>query len=159
MAAQITAQSRRGSNKTPSWITLRHIRVTTSAEHLANSSVHFPTFSTRMVALTQPSKLFCVYRYSRDSVAFGSSMHLAFYFGLVEIAVVLFEKGLPYDNRDHLGQTSLFWASVDGHEAIAQLLIDKGATINSTNRGGRTALHNAPRDAQKQIARELRRCR
>ena len=38
------------------------------------------------------------------------------------------------------GQTPLFWAASDGHEAVVQLLIDKGADIEAKDRYGRTPL-------------------
>ncbi|OBT48119.1 hypothetical protein VE00_01034 [Pseudogymnoascus sp. WSF 3629] len=56
-----------------------------------------------------------------------TGLHLAAYFG-VEIPVNVFhEIGLTAHLEDSYGQTPLFWAAGNGHEAIVLLLLEEGA--------------------------------
>ncbi len=51
------------------------------------------------------------------------------------------DKGAAVDAASKNGQTSLYWAAGDGHEAMACILLDKGAAVDAVNKDGWTPLH------------------
>ena len=67
-------------------------------------------------------------------------VHLAAYFGLGEVIIVLLEGGYDLDSKDSYGRTPLSWAAEKGHEAVAKLLLEKGAELETEGSNGRTPL-------------------
>ena len=48
---------------------------------------------------------------------------------------LLLEKGADMESKDrHYGQTPLWWAAENGHEAVVKLLLEKGADVESKDR-------------------------
>lgn len=58
-------------------------------------------------------------------------LHIAAFFGLPELVVDLLQKGYAPDVRDLEGQTPLWYAVRNGHEAVVKLLLAAGADPKS----------------------------
>ncbi|KFY83567.1 hypothetical protein V498_07971, partial [Pseudogymnoascus sp. VKM F-4517 (FW-2822)] len=80
------------------------------------------------------------------------------YFGLTTAVQILLERksNVDIDSRDigH-GQTSLFWAAENGHEAVAKLLLQKGADVDAKDVDGGTPLRRAAVYGHKAVAKLL----
>ncbi|MDM5155210.1 ankyrin repeat domain-containing protein [Bacillus sp. DX1.1] len=72
-------------------------------------------------------------------------LHLAAYFGHIEIASLLLEKGatLHVKEKNRNGNTPLQAAVANKKISLVEFLIDRGANINVTQSGGWTSLHEA----------------
>jgi uncharacterized protein len=74
-----------------------------------------------------------------------TALHLAAFFGQLEVAAVLLEHGAAVDAR--AGNPShvqpLHSAAAGGHAAIAALLLERGADANARQQGGFVPLHSA----------------
>ena len=72
----------------------------------------------------------------------NTPLHMASYFGCVEIAKILLDNGASVDARTLEGQTALHFASQKGHLEIVKLIIAKGAEIDEKqeNKEGKTPL-------------------
>ncbi len=72
-------------------------------------------------------------------------LHLAAFFGQLEVAAVLLERGAPVDaeagNPSHV--QPLHSAAAGGHAAIAALLLERGADPDARQQGGFVPLHSA----------------
>jgi ankyrin repeat protein len=68
-----------------------------------------------------------------------TGLHLAAYFGVYEAVQFLIGSNSP-DPKDSYGQTPLFYAIKNGHEAVVQLLLDKGAKLETKDQYGQTPL-------------------
>ncbi len=74
-----------------------------------------------------------------------TALHLAAFFGQLEVAAVLLEHGAAVDaqagNATHV--QPLHSAAAGGHAAIAALLLERGADPNARQQGGFVPLHAA----------------
>ena len=68
---------------------------------------------------------------------------------------LLLEKGAHVNAVAKFNDTTLVWASRNGHERIVPLLLEKGAHINAAAEFGDTALVRALRNEHEHIARLL----
>ena len=71
-------------------------------------------------------------RYSNHSQTIPRQMtgvHLAAYFGLVEVTTALLKNGHDADSKDGNNETPLSWAARNGHDAVVKLLLEKGAEL------------------------------
>ncbi|KAF5579108.1 ankyrin protein [Fusarium pseudocircinatum] len=62
---------------------------------------------------------------------FMRPLHIAAYFGLVELAVNLLDMGAAVDSADRTGRTPLSYAAEQGHDAILVMLLEWGAKVDS----------------------------
>jgi hypothetical protein len=60
------------------------------------------------------------------------AVHLVAYFGLVEAVAALLENGHDPDVKDSFGQTPLYWAAQEGHEAVVQQLLARNCVNINT---------------------------
>ena len=82
-------------------------------------------------------------------------LHVAAYWGLDKIIVVLSAESTGIDSQDSYGVTALHLASRRGHKSIVQLLLSMGANVNARNQDGATALYWAARNGHKTIVELL----
>ncbi|CAG2224879.1 unnamed protein product [Mytilus edulis] len=77
--------------------------------------------------------------------------------GNYELAKLLILQGLPVNEENYLGLTSLHLASHEGHTNIVKLLLDHGATavVNKGNINGSRPLHFAAHEGHKEIVEIL----
>jgi ankyrin repeat protein len=68
-------------------------------------------------------------------------MHMAAWFGRVEIARMLIDAGANLDIQDIFGKTILHVAMEGNYSEITQMLIDAGAKLDIQDRDGETVLH------------------
>jgi len=57
-------------------------------------------------------------------------IHLATYFGVVEVVTELVGMGFNIDLMDSYRRTPLSWAAGNGHDAVVKLLLEKGPKSN-----------------------------
>ena len=70
---------------------------------------------------------------------------------------LLLEKGAELESEDKdYGQTPLWWAAENGHEAVVKLLREKGAELESKDKNGRTPLWWAARNGHEAVVKLLR---
>src|SRR6202034_4113065 len=84
-----------------------------------------------------------------------TSVHLAAYFELGEVMVVLLKGRHNLDSKDSNGQTPLSWAARNGHEAVVKLLLEKGAELETKDNNGRTLLLWAARNGHEAVVKLL----
>jgi uncharacterized protein len=86
-----------------------------------------------------------------------TALHLAAFFGQLEVAAVLLEHGADVDaeagNPSHV--QPLHSAAAGGHAAIAALLLERGADPNARQQGGFVPLHSAAARGDEVTARLL----
>ena len=64
----------------------------------------------------------------------------AAFWGYLDIARLLVEKGADVDARDDTGVTALMNAAWDQRLELVEFLIEKGADVNARDQDGKTAL-------------------
>ncbi|KAJ7500092.1 hypothetical protein FB451DRAFT_1074388 [Mycena latifolia] len=84
-----------------------------------------------------------------------SPLHVATFYGHLEMVRLLTEKGALIDAQDRKSRSALHIASEKGRENIARLLIQKGANLNAQDGEHRTALHIALHKRHENIIRLL----
>jgi Ankyrin repeats (3 copies)/Ankyrin repeat len=84
-----------------------------------------------------------------------TEVHLAAYFGLKEVMMVLLKNGHHLDCKDTYSQTPLSWAAGNGHEAVVKLLLEKGAELESKDNGGQTPLSRAAEKGHEAVVKLL----
>lgn len=85
-----------------------------------------------------------------------SALHVLAYFGVLEKAKRLLEKGDDVNSNDNcFGITPLHCASYRGNEEMVELLLERKADINATCKEGNTALHIAAEQGHRKIVKLL----
>jgi ankyrin repeat protein len=82
-------------------------------------------------------------------------LHVAAYYGKVEIAKMLIDAGADVDVQDEWGKTSLHVVAIYGNVEIARMLIDAGADVDVQDEDGWTALHWSTGRGDIEIAKVL----
>jgi ankyrin repeat protein len=88
-------------------------------------------------------------------------LHLASFYGWVELVRILLERGATTHSEDNLGRTPLHLVAKGnsdiGHDGVgvAQLLLEHGADINSQDKQNTTPLHLSSYRGKVEIARVL----
>jgi uncharacterized protein len=84
-------------------------------------------------------------------------LHLASFFGKVDAARLLLNKGAVVSARstNEMANTALHAAAAGRHTEIVKVLIDHGASVNARQHGGWTALHAAAQHGDLEMARML----
>jgi ankyrin repeat protein len=84
-----------------------------------------------------------------------TGLHLAAYFGLLELSNLLIDKSHYLDVQDASGQTPLAWASIWGRTEAARLLIDAGCKVDLSDADGRSPLAYASQYGHQSITAAL----
>jgi Ankyrin repeats (3 copies)/Ankyrin repeat len=84
-----------------------------------------------------------------------TEMHLAAYFGLVELITALLKRQHDLTPKDENGQTPLHWAARNGHEAVVKLLLEKGAELGPKDESDQTPLHWAAKNGHEAVVKLL----
>ncbi|KAH8780369.1 hypothetical protein BGZ57DRAFT_760450, partial [Hyaloscypha finlandica] len=95
------------------------------------------------------------FNYSQDVPGRMTGVHLAAYFGRVEMTMALLESRHDLDSKDTYGRTPLSWAVESGHEAVVKLLLEKGAELETKEGRGRTPLSWAAEQGHEAVAKLL----
>lgn len=84
-------------------------------------------------------------------------LHLAAFFGKLETARALLNKGAPVNARstNPMANTPLHAAAAGRHTDVAKLLLDHGAAANARQHGGWTPLHAAAQNGDVEMAKAL----
>jgi uncharacterized protein len=84
-------------------------------------------------------------------------LHLASFFGELEVAKGLLNRGAEVDSRSSnaMENTPLHAAAAGGNIEMLELLLGRGADANARQRGGWTALHAAAQSGNLRIAEVL----
>ncbi|TGO07453.1 hypothetical protein BTUL_0275g00150 [Botrytis tulipae] len=134
--------------------------------HLSEDQLHEKVVDLVFTFLNDKEKLSCFVQilyvaarrtndwHERFPNQFGPQ-HVAAYWGLDKILIVLFEKDIEVDSQDSYGTTALQLAAKHGHKSVVQLLLNKGANVNIRNGNGETALYLAARNGHKTIVELL----
>lgn len=77
------------------------------------------------------------------------------YAGLPEVIKLLVAAGSPVNLQDHVGDTPLHDAALQGQVEAAQVLLEAGADVNAANNGGKTSLHLARQHGHEAVAAVL----
>jgi ankyrin repeat protein len=83
------------------------------------------------------------------------ALHLASYFGLLDVARRLLSDGADPNSRDPLGTTALTYASSNGHLNVVNILLIAGANASLLDERGSTALHRAVRSQHVEVTKRL----
>ncbi len=130
------------------------------AERLADAVAELDVFEA--AALGRPTRVEEVVSADPSVVAAEAAdgftaLHLAAFFGQLEVAAVLLEHGAAVDTR--AGNPShvqpLHSAAAGGHAAIAALLLERGADPDARQEGGFVPLHSAAARGDQVTARLL----
>ena len=82
-------------------------------------------------------------------------LHEAAYWGNLDIAKLLLERGADVNAKSSVGNTPLYWAASRNNLDIAKLLIENGADVNAKDLNGMTPLHWAAHRGNLDIAKLL----
>ena len=84
-------------------------------------------------------------------------LHLAAFFGQVELANVLIDRGADVNARstNSMKNTPLHAAAAGGNVQAVDLLLKRGADANATQEGGWTALHSAAQSGNRAMVETL----
>jgi uncharacterized protein len=100
----------------------------------------------------------------RDSSLIGAyssdgwtPLHLAAFFGHLDLATALLDRGARVDTRSTNGMknTPLHAAAAGGRVDLVRLLAERGADVNARQEGGWTALHSAAQAGNREMAEVL----
>jgi ankyrin repeat protein len=87
-----------------------------------------------------------------------TGLHLAAYFGLENVVRALLKDGVDLDSKDtYYGETPLWWAAVDGHEAVVKLLLAADGRVDpdSKSKSGQTPLSWAAQKGHEAVVKLL----
>ncbi len=84
-------------------------------------------------------------------------LHLAAFFGNLEVAQYLLSVGAPVDARstNAMKNTPLHAAAAGGKAALVKLLLEAGAEVNSKQEGGWSSLHAAAQSGNREMVELL----
>lgn len=84
-------------------------------------------------------------------------LHLAAFFGKVDTARLLLNKGAEVNARsgNQMNNLPLHAAAAGRHGEVIKLLIDHGASVNARQHGGWTALHAVAQNGDVEVAKML----
>ena len=92
--------------------------------------------------------------HSRDG---WTPLHLAAFFGHLDLATALLDRGARMQARSTNGMknTPLHAAAAGGRVALVRLLAERGSDVNARQEGGWTALHSAAQAGNREMAEVL----
>ena len=94
--------------------------------------------------------------YSQEVPKQMIGVHLAAYFGLEEVMIILLKNRHYLDSKDTYGQTPLFLAARNGHEAIVKLLVERNdVEADLKDNWGRTPLLRAAKEGHEVVVELL----
>ena len=76
-------------------------------------------------------RVFLQYDYSDASKSFSVALHVAAYFGLINVVQIFLELGNDVDQLDRAGMTPLYWAIIGKQNRTLQFLLGHGANPNA----------------------------
>lgn len=84
-------------------------------------------------------------------------LHLAAFFGRVEVAEALLARGANVDARstNNMRNTPIHAAAAGGKTQMIRFLLEHGADVNATQAGGWTALHAAAQSGNRELVELL----
>lgn len=82
-------------------------------------------------------------------------LHLAAYFGLIQVILKILKAEKEVDPRDSFGTTPLMYAAANGHSSTASLLLKEGSNPNLSCKRSSTSLHRAIAYNKVSVARIL----
>ena len=80
---------------------------------------------------------------TRNAKTGATALHLAAYFGLIQLVTNLLGSTPDVDAQDSLGNTAIMYAAVEGHHEIVVQLLEAGASVNIAGHSGSNILHRA----------------
>jgi ankyrin repeat protein len=83
------------------------------------------------------------------------ALHLAAFFGLIDIVKQLLDDGADADIRDPHGTTPLIYACSQSHLDVANALLDAGAQANVVDERGATALLRSVKNSNYNLTRRI----
>eukprot|EP00276_Gloeochaete_wittrockiana_P008319 CAMPEP_0184659418 /NCGR_PEP_ID=MMETSP0308-20130426/29517_1 /TAXON_ID=38269 /ORGANISM="Gloeochaete witrockiana, Strain SAG 46.84" /LENGTH=121 /DNA_ID=CAMNT_0027099213 /DNA_START=9 /DNA_END=374 /DNA_ORIENTATION=+ len=98
------------------------------------------------------NKTFAV-NYVEPGINQRTPLHWAADYGKVEVIDFLISKGADVEAKDRYGNTPLFSAIYEGHDAAVAALIAKGANKNAIGQNGKKPIEVAEKDSIKALLR------
>lgn len=86
-----------------------------------------------------------------NETASWRALHIAAYYGSVEIAQLLLWRGEEVDIRDAQGRAPLHMATEQGHRRMAEILLENDANVDAKDYSGLTPLALAARKGQREM--------
>ncbi|VBB75925.1 Putative protein similar to ANR50 of Homo sapiens [Podospora comata] len=95
------------------------------------------------------------YLYSQRVPRNMTGLHLSGYFGVIEAADELLRRRPGPDLKDTDSRTPLWYAALNGHEAVVEKLLAAGADVNAADFSDRTALQGAAEEGHFEVVKKL----
>ncbi|KAL7906419.1 hypothetical protein GGI35DRAFT_458100 [Trichoderma velutinum] len=93
--------------------------------------------------------------YSQNFPKKMTGLHLAGFLGMNKVTYTLLELGHSPNVADTWNQEPLWYAALNGHDAIVKLLLAYGANINAAGFNKQTVLQIAARNGHQEIVKQL----
>jgi ankyrin repeat protein len=94
--------------------------------------------------------------YSKPFPRRMTGLHLAAYFGVAGAVEALLHKGVEIDAKNSDNQTPLWWAALNGHEAVVKLLLITGKVdVDPKDWCGQTPLSQAAKNGHEAVVKLL----